>query len=77
MTLFGWTYGVIDIQHLRLLHFLLMFVFAAFTVHHVYSSILIDVEERNGEISSIFTGYKSEVADSEPSHDDAARRAEA
>jgi Ni/Fe-hydrogenase 1 B-type cytochrome subunit len=71
MTLFGWTYSAIDIQHLRLLHFLLMFVFAAFTVHHVYSAILIDVEERNGEISSIFSGYKTDFADGDaPHHDD-------
>jgi Ni/Fe-hydrogenase 1 B-type cytochrome subunit len=60
-TLFGWSYEVMPIGQLRLLHFLLMFVFAAFTTHHVYSAILIDLEERNGEISSIVTGYKTET----------------
>lgn len=57
---FGWTYDdVLPIQDLRLLHFMLMFIFGAFTIHHVYSSVLIDHEERNGELSSIASGYKS------------------
>ena len=53
------------IQQVRLLHFLMMFVFVAFMVHHVYSVILFDIEERNGEISSMFTGYKADVRDGE------------
>lgn len=64
-TLFGWTYGIVAIEQLRLLHFLLMFVFGAFTIHHVYSSILFDIEERNGELSSIVTGYKSALVDND------------
>jgi Ni/Fe-hydrogenase 1 B-type cytochrome subunit len=66
-TLFGWTYSVLPIEQLRLLHFLLMFVFGAFTVFHVYCSILVDLDERNGELSSIVTGYK---ADLETARDD-------
>jgi Ni/Fe-hydrogenase 1 B-type cytochrome subunit len=62
-TLFGWTYDTIGIERLRLVHFLLMFVFGAFTIHHVYSAILVDIEERNGELSSIVTGYKADVMD--------------
>jgi Ni/Fe-hydrogenase 1 B-type cytochrome subunit len=57
--LFGWTYGLVPIEQLRLVHFLLMFVFGAFAIHHVYSAVLIDLEERNGELSSIVTGYKA------------------
>ena len=34
-----------------------------FTIHHVYSSILFDLEERNGELSSIVTGYKADARD--------------
>jgi Ni/Fe-hydrogenase 1 B-type cytochrome subunit len=60
-TLFGWTYRLLPIEQLRLLHFLLMFVFGAFTAFHVYCSILIDVDERNGELSSIITGYKANM----------------
>ena len=58
-----------SIQQLRLLHFLLMFVFGAFTIHHVYSAILVDIEERNGEVSSIVTGYKARRARRTSSHE--------
>jgi Ni/Fe-hydrogenase 1 B-type cytochrome subunit len=56
--LFGWIPGVIDIQHIRLAHFCIMFAFFAFVIHHVYSAVLVSWEERNGLIESIFTGYK-------------------
>jgi Ni/Fe-hydrogenase 1 B-type cytochrome subunit len=56
--LFGWVPGVIDIQHIRLAHFCIMFAFFAFVIHHVYSAVLVSWEERNGLIESIFTGYK-------------------
>jgi Ni/Fe-hydrogenase 1 B-type cytochrome subunit len=69
-TLFGWTYALLPIEQLKLLHFLLMFAFAAFMVLHVYLSILIDTEERNGELSSIFTGYKSDMLEGELPRDD-------
>lgn len=69
-TAFGWTYAVLPIQQLRLVHYLLMFLFGAFTVHHVYSAVLIDVEERNGELSSIVTGYKTDVTGGERPRDE-------
>ncbi|MFZ0773921.1 MAG: Ni/Fe-hydrogenase, b-type cytochrome subunit [Candidatus Sulfotelmatobacter sp.] len=56
--LFSWLPGVIDIQHIRLAHFCIMFAFFAFVIHHVYSAVLVSWEERNGLIESIFTGYK-------------------
>jgi Ni/Fe-hydrogenase 1 B-type cytochrome subunit len=56
--LFSWIPGVIDIQHLRLIHFCIMFAFFAFVIHHVYSAVLVSWEERNGLIESIFTGSK-------------------
>ena len=56
--LFGWIPRVIDIQHIRLLHFCIMFAFFAFVIHHVYSAVLVSWEERNGLIESMFTGYK-------------------
>jgi Ni/Fe-hydrogenase 1 B-type cytochrome subunit len=64
-TLFGWTYSVLPIQDLRLVHFFLMFAFGAFAIHHVYSAVLFDTEERNGELSSIVTGWKVEITDDE------------
>lgn len=69
-TLFGWTWAVLPIEQLRLLHFLLMFAFGAFAIHHVYSALLIDIEERNGELSSMTTGYKAEVLEGETPRDD-------
>ncbi len=57
-TLFGWLPGIIDIQYLRLFHFLGMFAFIAFAIHHVYSAILVSIEERNGLLESMFSGFK-------------------
>lgn len=56
--LFSWLPRVVDIQHIRLAHFCIMFAFFAFVIHHVYSAVLVSWEERNGLIESIFTGYK-------------------
>ncbi|MFN8629486.1 MAG: Ni/Fe-hydrogenase, b-type cytochrome subunit [Chloroflexota bacterium] len=60
-TLFGWGNQVpfLGIQGIRWLHNLLTFLFLAFMIHHVYSAILIDIEERNGVLSSMFSGYKN------------------
>jgi Ni/Fe-hydrogenase 1 B-type cytochrome subunit len=69
-TLFGWTWSVLPIEQLRLLHFLLMFVFATFAVHHVYSAVLFDLEEHNGELSSMVTGYKANLLDGDAPGDD-------
>jgi Ni,Fe-hydrogenase I cytochrome b subunit len=62
------------IQQLRLLHFLLMFAFGAFTVHHIYSASLTDIVERNGELSSIVTGYRTDLLEDEAPRDDPHRR---
>jgi len=56
--LFSWLPRVVDIQHIRLTHFCIMFAFFAFVIHHVYSAVLVSWEERNGLMESIFTGYK-------------------
>jgi len=55
---FGWILTVFGTQAVRLVHHLLMWVIIAFMIHHVYSAILVDTEEKSGLISSIFTGYK-------------------
>lgn len=61
--LFGWVHLVPGgIQTVRLVHYLLTFAFLAFTIHHVYSAVLIDLEERNGLLSSIVTGVKGRAA---------------
>lgn len=61
--LFGWAHLVPGgVQAVRLVHYLLTFAFLAFTIHHVYSAVLIDLEERNGLLSSIVTGFKGRLA---------------
>jgi Ni/Fe-hydrogenase 1 B-type cytochrome subunit len=57
-SLFGWAGRIVDIQWLRFIHYLGMFFFIAFVIHHVYSAILVSIEERNGLMESIFSGYK-------------------
>ena len=73
--LFRWLPRVIDIQHIRLTHFCIMFAFFAFVIHHVYSAVLVSWEERNGLIESIFTGYKF-VPKDELAEDPARREAD-
>ena len=57
-TMFSWAYRLLPVQELRLIHFLLMFVFFMFTIWHLYASILVDATGRAGIVSSIFTGFK-------------------
>lgn len=55
---FGWLPHLVDIQWLREIHFLVMFVFWMFFIHHLYTAILVSIEEENGVMESIFSGYK-------------------
>lgn len=57
--LFGWIIVTFGVQPVRLVHEIIMWLFLAFMIHHVYSCILIDIEERSGLVSSIVTGFKS------------------
>ncbi len=57
-TMFGWLPMFVNIQYLRLIHYLIMYGFFGFIIHHVYSAVLVSAEERNALIESIFTGYK-------------------
>jgi Ni/Fe-hydrogenase 1 B-type cytochrome subunit len=54
----GWLPGLIGIGMVREIHLLLMFAFLAFMIHHVYSAVLIGIEERSGLMTGIFSGYK-------------------
>ncbi len=56
---FGWIILQFGTQPVLLLHDFLMFAFLAFVIHHVYSAVLIDIEERSGMVSSMITGYKA------------------
>lgn len=54
----GWLTSLFGIQYVRETHFLIMFAFLAFLIHHVYSAVLIGIEERSGLMEGIFSGYK-------------------
>jgi Ni/Fe-hydrogenase 1 B-type cytochrome subunit len=56
--LVGWIPRLIDIQWIRFVHFVVMFMFVGFLIHHVYSAVLVGIAEKNGEMESIFTGWK-------------------
>lgn len=56
---FAWIITVFGVQPVRFAHDMIMWLFLAFTVHHLYTAVLIDNEERSGIMSSIFTGAKS------------------
>jgi len=53
-----WLPLLISISYLRLIHYVLTFVFFAFIMFHVYASILVSLEEENGLLDSIFSGWK-------------------
>jgi Ni/Fe-hydrogenase 1 B-type cytochrome subunit len=46
-------------QGVRLTHHLVMWLLVGFAIHHVYSAWLMDIKERGGVMSSIFSGYKA------------------
>jgi Ni/Fe-hydrogenase 1 B-type cytochrome subunit len=54
----AWLPSLISIHYLREIHFLIMFGFWAFLIHHVYSAVLVGTEEKTGIVGSIFSGYK-------------------
>jgi len=54
----GWLPQLIDPQYLREIHYFLMFVCFSFVIFHVYLSVLVSIEEENGLLDSIFSGWK-------------------
>lgn len=58
VALFGWVNGTFGISSVRFVHHLVMWAILAFMIHHVYSALLVDHWERNGLMSSIFSGNK-------------------
>jgi Ni/Fe-hydrogenase 1 B-type cytochrome subunit len=55
---FGWLIGVVGPQLVRLVHHLSMWGILAISLFHIYSCILVDHLEKNGLLSSIFSGFK-------------------
>ncbi len=54
----GWVFNFMSLQGVRLLHHMIMWTTIGFVIHHLFSVILVDMEERSGLTSSIITGYK-------------------
>jgi Ni/Fe-hydrogenase 1 B-type cytochrome subunit len=55
---FGWLRELAGPQLLRLIHHLAMWAILAIALFHVYSCVLVDHIEKNGLMSSIFSGFK-------------------
>ena len=55
---FGWITSIIHNQDLRMVHHAVMWLLIGFIINHVYSGWLMDVKERNGTMSGIFSGYR-------------------
>ncbi len=55
----GWVFAIINQGTVRLIHHCIMWIIAIFVVIHVYIGWHNDMVERNGLMSSIFSGYKS------------------
>ncbi|HEX5590728.1 MAG TPA: Ni/Fe-hydrogenase, b-type cytochrome subunit [Candidatus Limnocylindrales bacterium] len=55
---FGWVLGVLGPQLVRLIHHLAMWAILAISLFHLYSCVLVDHLEKNGLLSSIFSGFK-------------------
>lgn len=58
MLLGGWLLTLWDVQTIRLLHHLAMYIIFAFIGLHVYIAWWLDSTEKNGLMGSIFSGYK-------------------
>jgi Ni/Fe-hydrogenase 1 B-type cytochrome subunit len=58
-SLLGWMFVLFNIQTVRFIHHLIMWVLVYFVMVHIYISFYLDSYEKSGLVGSIFTGYKS------------------
>jgi len=61
----GFMYALFSSQGMRLTHHLGLWLIGGFIINHVYSAVLMDIKEHDGEISSIFSGYKYRIKKTE------------
>ncbi len=54
----GWLLNIMYLPTIRLYHHLMMYVILIFVPIHIYASWYMDPHERNGLVSSMFSGYK-------------------
>ena len=57
-TMFGWLGEAFGLQTIRLVHHFAMWAILAIALFHIYSCVLIDHLEKNGLLSSMFSGFK-------------------
>jgi Ni/Fe-hydrogenase 1 B-type cytochrome subunit len=55
--LLGWPFALVAPQEVRLIHATVMWFLIAFTLEHIYITVLLDCRARSGLMSSIVTGY--------------------
>jgi Ni/Fe-hydrogenase 1 B-type cytochrome subunit len=55
----GWMFSLMGTGTIRLIHHLIMWVIALFTIAHLYIAVHNDIWEKNGLMMSIFSGYKT------------------
>ena len=58
MVLGGWLTALMDLQTIRMLHHISMYLIIAFVFVHLYIAWWLDTVEKNGVMGSIFGGYK-------------------
>ncbi|NWG21799.1 MAG: Ni/Fe-hydrogenase, b-type cytochrome subunit [Chloroflexi bacterium] len=54
----NWVLAFVTLQDMRLIHHAVMWLLICFALYHIYVAWLIDLEEGNGLMSSIFSGFK-------------------
>jgi Ni/Fe-hydrogenase 1 B-type cytochrome subunit len=57
-TLTSWSFAFLNMQQFRMVHHVVMYALIGFAIYHIYVAWLIDMEEGNGLMSSIFSGFK-------------------
>ena len=57
----GFMYYWFSFQGMRLVHHFCTWLIFGFVINHIYSAWLMDIKERGGEISSMFSGFKFTV----------------
>jgi Ni/Fe-hydrogenase 1 B-type cytochrome subunit len=55
---FGWVFSIVSVTYVREIHFFILFALLAFVIHHVYSGVLVSMEEGTGLMDGIFSGFK-------------------
>ena len=62
-TLLKPVYILMTTQQMHLWHHVIMYLIIGFVINHVYSAWLMDIKEKGGEVSSMFSGYKFTVSE--------------